>query len=141
MNDATAPALHLTDQALLTMLSAARTKAEAIGQPQCIVIVDLSAVELASLRMLGSRVLSLQSARAKAMTAASTGKPSAALPEAVRQTIALATGGAMTGLPGGLPIRFAGQLVGGIGVGSGSGAQDEEVASAALAAVGTDRVS
>lgn len=141
MPGATTPGLTLTDDAILTLLSAARARATEVGQPQCIVIVDASAVELGSLRMQGARVLSLRSARAKAMTAASTGQRSGAVPEAVREAIALATEGAMTGLPGGLPIRFGGLLVGGIGIGSGSGAQDEDVARAALAAVGADPVS
>ncbi len=127
---------RLTDAALLAMLHAGVGKAQAMSQPQCIVIVDPSAVDLAVLRMAGSRVLSLRSARAKAQTAASTGRPSAALPEAVRVTIAVATEGTMTGLPGGLPIWRNGVLLGGIGVGSGSGAQDVEVAEAALAAIG-----
>jgi uncharacterized protein GlcG (DUF336 family) len=127
---------RLTDAALLAMLHAAAEKAQAIGQPQCIVIVDPSAVDLAALRMAGARVLSLRSARAKAQTAASTGKPSGALPEAVRVTIAAATEGAMTGLPGGLPIWRNGVLLGGIGIGSGTGDQDVEVAMAALASIG-----
>jgi glc operon protein GlcG len=126
---------RLTDAALLAMLAAAAAKAQAMGQPQCIVIVDPSAVDMVVLRMTGARVLSMRSARAKAQTAASTGKPSATLPEAVRPAIAAATDGAMTGLPGGLPIWRKGVLLGGIGVGSGSGAQDVEVAEAALAAI------
>ncbi|WP_323005223.1 heme-binding protein [Pseudorhodobacter sp.] len=44
----------------------------------------------------------------------------------------------MTGLAGGLPIFVAGRLVGGVGVGSGSGIQDIEVAEAMLAAIGAD---
>ena len=127
---------RLTDAAVLAMLQAAAAKAQAMGQPQCIVIVDPSAVDMAVLRMVGSRVLSLRSARAKAQTAASTGKPSSALAEAVRPAIASATAGAMTGLPGGLPIWRGGVLLGGIGVGSGTGAQDVEVAEAALSAIG-----
>ena len=95
---------RLTDAALMAMLHASFRKAQALGQPQCIVIVDPSAVDLAVLRMTGARVLSMRSARAKAQTAASTGKPSGALAEAVRMPIAAATEGAMTGLPGGLPI-------------------------------------
>lgn len=132
----TRPTEQLTDAALLAMVQAAADKARAMGQPQCIVIVDPSAVDLAVLRMSGARVLSLRSARAKAQTAASTGRPSALLPEAVRSAIAAATEGAMTGLPGGLPIWRGGLLLGGIGIGSGSGAQDVEVAEAALAAIG-----
>jgi glc operon protein GlcG len=127
---------RLGDAALLAMVHAAQEKAQAMGQPQCIVIVDPSAVDLAVLRMAGARVLSMRSARAKAQTAASTGKPSSALPEAVRPAIASATEGTMTGLPGGLPIWRNGILLGGIGIGSGSGAQDVEVAEAALAAIG-----
>ncbi len=48
--------------------------------------------------------------------------------------------GAMTLLKGGLPIRFAGKLAGGIGVGSGTGDEDVEVARAALISVEADRV-
>ncbi len=136
----TKPALLLTDDAVLTMLAAAQSRASEMGQPQCIVIVDTSAVVLGSLRMAGARVLSFRSASAKAQTAASTGNPSGALAEAVRITIALATEGGMTGLPGGLPIRIGGVLLGGIGIGSGTGAQDEVVARAALAAIGADPV-
>jgi glc operon protein GlcG len=127
---------RLTDAAVLAMVHASAQKAQAMGQPQCIVIVDSSAVELAVLRMAGARVLSMRSARAKAQTAASTGKPSAALAEAVRVAIAVATDGTMTGLPGGLPIWRNGVLLGGIGIGSGTGDQDVEVALAALAAIG-----
>ena len=131
---------RLNDAAILTMLRAAADKAHAMGQPQCIVIVDPSAVDLAVLRMAGARVLSLRSARAKAQTAASTGKPSDAIPEAVRAAVASATEGAMTGLPGGLPIWWGGVLLGGIGIGSGTGAQDVEVAQAALAAIGATSI-
>ncbi|MFN7225088.1 MAG: heme-binding protein [Paracoccaceae bacterium] len=127
---------RLTDAALLAMLTAASVRATEMGQPQCIVIVDPSAVDLAVLRMVGAKVLSMRSARAKAQTAAATGNPSSAIPEAVHAAIAAATDGAMTGLPGGLPIWRDGVLLGGIGVGSGSGAQDVEVAQAALAAIG-----
>lgn len=97
-------------------------------------------VLLGVLRMAGSRVLSTKSAIAKAQTPASTGNPSGALSEAVRVTIALTSKGTVIERPGGLPIRFDGVLVGGIGIGSGSGAQDEEVARAALAAIGADAI-
>ncbi len=132
----TIPSERLSDAALLAMLGAATDKATAMGQPQCIVIVDTSAVDLAVLRMAGAKVLSLRSARAKAQTAASTGKPSASIAEPVRAAIAAATQGAITGLPGGVPIWRNGVLLGGIGIGSGTGAQDVEVAQAAPAAIG-----
>lgn len=128
----------LTHQATLVMLSAAVAKAEEIGQPQCIVIVDASGETLGEIRMTGAKYLSRKSARAKARTAASIGAPSANIPGPVAPLIAAATQGHVTGLGGGLPVIMNGALVGGIGVGSGSPEQDVAVAQAALAAIGAD---
>ncbi|MBU2327354.1 MAG: heme-binding protein [Alphaproteobacteria bacterium] len=135
------PSALLTDKGVLVMLQAAIDTASEIGQPQCIVIVDQSGVVLGSFRMKGARFLSLKSALAKARTAASINAPSTAIPEHARVLISGATQGEVTGLKGGLPIRFGGVLVGGVGIGSGSGDQDEEVARAALDAIGADPVS
>lgn len=129
---------RLNHQGTLAMLTAAVAAAEAIGQPQCVCIVDASGVVLGEIRMTGSKFLSRRSAMAKALTAASHGVPSETIPEHVRPAIAAATEGAVTGLPGGLPIRLDGALVGGIGVGSGAPEQDLNVARAALAAIGAD---
>ncbi|MEO9823276.1 MAG: heme-binding protein [Paracoccaceae bacterium] len=135
----TKPTQRLTHKAVLTMLEAAAEKADEIGQPQCVVIVDASGVTLGSLRMPGSKYLSEKSARAKARTAASIGAPSDAIPEAVGLYIAAATEGDVTRLGGGLPISIDGDLVGGIGIGSGSPDQDKAVAEAALAAIGASQ--
>ena len=126
----------LTHQAVMTMLAAAIAKAEEIEQPQCIVIVDGSGELLGEIRMSGAKFLSRKSARAKALTSASIGAPSSAIPEAVRPAIGAATEGTVTGLPGGLPIWVDGELVGGIGVGSGTGEQDVLVGTAALESIG-----
>lgn len=126
----------LTHAATLAMLQAAVAKAQEIGQPQCIVIVDNSGVTLGQIRMNGSKYLSLKSAEAKARTAASIGAPSDAIPEHVGLAIAAATGGDVTRLGGGLPIFADGVCVGGIGVGSGSPEQDKDVGMAAISAVG-----
>jgi glc operon protein GlcG len=130
----------LTDAAVFTMLDAGCAKAAEMGQPQCLVIVDASGVDLGVMRMRGAKYLSLRSARAKAQTGASTGGPSTKIPEGVRVAFGQATDGAMTGLAGGLPVRVSGVLVGGVGVGSGSGIQDIEVAEAMLAAIGADPI-
>ena len=128
----------LTHRATLEMLGAAVETAEEIGQPQCIVIVDASGELLGEIRMIGAKFLSRRSAHAKARTAASTGAPSTDVPEAVRPHIAVATGGAVTGLAGGLPVRFDGVLLGGVGVGSGLPEQDLAVARAALEVIGAE---
>ena len=128
----------LTHTGAMQMLAAGVHTAEAMGQPQCIVIVDASGQLSGEIRMTGAKFLSRKSAKAKALTAASIGAPSAAIPEPVRPAIGAATGGCVTGLPGGLPIIVDGVLLGGIGVGSGTGPQDIEVAEAALAAIGAN---
>lgn len=134
----TQPSIKLTHQAVLAMLNAAVAKAEEIGQPQCIFIVDPSGEPLGNLRMTGSKFLSQKSALSKARTAASIGAPSDVIPEAVGLYIAAATQGEVTRLGGGLPIIIDGHVLGGIGVGSGSPDQDKEVGQAALDAIGAD---
>ena len=130
----------LSHQGALTMLAAGAAEAESIGQPQCIVIVDASGELIAELKMTGAKYLSRKSARAKARTAASINGPSANIPEGFGELLTAATQNEVTRLPGGLPIRMDGVLVGGIGVGSGSGEQDLAVAMAALRSVGADEV-
>ncbi len=126
----------LSDDALQVMLRAAMEKANAIGVPECIVIVDPSCVDLLRFRMAGAKVMSLRSARAKAVTAASNRAPSGGLPPALAPAAAAATDGLVTNLQGGLPIQVDGHHLGGIGVGSGSPEQDLEVGRAALRAIG-----
>ena len=126
----------LTHAAVLRMLQAAVAAAEQLAVPQCVVVVDAGGEPLGEIRMTGAKFLSRRSALAKASTAASIRAPSASVPEAVRGQAAAATGGAVTGLPGGLPVVFDGEVVGAVGVGSGTGDQDVAVAQAALAAIG-----
>eukprot|EP00903_Cladosiphon_okamuranus_P001311 g1309.t1 len=122
----------------MAMMNAAVEKAEQMNQPQCVVIVDASGEVIAEIRMTGAKFLSRKSALAKALTAASIGAETVRVPAEVRPLIGLATDGKVTGLPGGLPISVDGHLIGGIGVGSGTGEQDREVGLAALRAIGAD---
>jgi glc operon protein GlcG len=128
----TRTALRLTYEGAQTLLAAAIAHAAAMGVPQCIAVVDDGCNLLAFARMDGARVLSIKSAQRKAMTAAATGKPTGDIHRDIELKLAIATDGAMVNLMGGLPIVVDGQVIGGIGVGSGSGEQDREVANAAL---------
>ncbi|MGA2567250.1 MAG: heme-binding protein [Pseudolabrys sp.] len=128
----TRPAIKLTDAGARVLLDAAVDHARAMGVPQCIAIVDEGCNLMAFVRMDGARVLSIRSSQRKAMTAATTGKPTGSLDPAVELKLAIATDGDMVNLKGGLPIMTDGQVIGGIGVGSGTGDQDLQVASAAL---------
>jgi len=126
----------LSDAALQTMLKAAVDKAKTIGVPECIVIVDQSCVDLLCFRMAGAKIMSLHSARAKAITAASNRTPSGGIPPELAPAVAAATHGHVTNLQGGLPIQIDSHHLGAIGVGSGNPDEDLTVARAALAAVG-----
>jgi uncharacterized protein GlcG (DUF336 family) len=128
----TRPAIRLTHEGARLMLDAAVEYATKMGVPQCIAIVDEGCNLMAFIRMDGARVLSIQSSQRKAMTAATTGKPTGGIDPAIEVKLAIATGGDMINLKGGLPIMAEGQVIGGIGVGSGHSDQDYDVASAAL---------
>ncbi|MDT6942542.1 heme-binding protein [Brucella pseudogrignonensis] len=121
-------------------LSAAVAKAEEINVPQCICIVDPSGETIVSFRMDGAKYLSMQTARSKARTAASIRNRTGGMPADFAVSAGIATNGGIINLPGGLPIKFDGKLAGAIGIGSGTGEQDIDVARAALAALGADAV-
>ncbi|MBB4187679.1 uncharacterized protein GlcG (DUF336 family) [Sinorhizobium terangae] len=124
----------------MTALAAAVRHAESIGVPQCVFIVDASGETIASIRMDGAKYLSMHTARAKARTAASINGPTGAMAVEFGVAAGIASQGGVTHLAGGLPIRFGGKLAGAIGVGSGTGEQDFEVARAALKTIGADPI-
>ncbi|WP_441252690.1 GlcG/HbpS family heme-binding protein [Tardiphaga sp. 71_E8_N1_1] len=130
----TKPSLKLTHEGALKALVGAVAKAEELGVAQNITIVDDGGNLLAFVRMDGAKLLSRETSISKAITAASHRQPTSRLNPADEIKLAIAGGGRLTNLEGGLPIVIAGQCVGAVGVGSGTGAQDVEVARAALAA-------
>ena len=136
MSEHTRPALKLTHVAAHALVAHAAREAERLGIPQVIAVVDEGCNLLAFLRMDGARVLSVESAQRKAMTAATTGRPTGGMEPDLAARLAAATDGRMTNLKGGVPIMVDGHVVGGIGIGSGTGEQDLAIAQAALAAMG-----
>ncbi len=136
----TAPSLKLTYDGARNILDAALAKATEMGVPQCISVVDPGGHMLAFARMDGAFAMSLDTSLRKAQTAACYGIPTGGIEAGVDIKLALGTDGKRINLPGGLPIIVDGHLLGGIGVGSGTGAQDLEVAKAGIAAVeGTEK--
>jgi len=128
----TAPSLKLTWEGATRLVQAAVAKAHEIGVPECIAVVDTGGHLLAFARMDGAFVQSIDSSLVKAMTAASYSEPTGNIEAGIDLKLAIATNGKRVNLPGGLPIIIDGHTVGGIGVGSGTGAQDLVVAKAAL---------
>lgn len=122
------------------MIAGGQAKAREIGVPMCIAIVDESGQLIAFERMEGGKVTSTTIAIDKAFTAAGAKKATheygaASQPGAPAYGIASAIGGRLMVVGGGLPVMVEGACVGGIGVSSGSPAQDQEVAQAGVDAL------
>lgn len=122
------------------MLEAAKTRATEIGVPMCIAITDESGNLLAFERMEGGKVTSITIAIDKSFTASAAKKATheygaASQPGAPAYGIGSAIGGRLMVVGGGLPVFVEGECVGGIGVSSGTPAQDLDVATAGLNAV------
>lgn len=132
------PARRLTLQGGQKVLAAAIAKADEIGQPMCISVVDAGGNLLSFARMDGSKALSVISSNCKAVTAALSGEPTGGAHADVELQIAAASDNRWTNLIGGLPIRVDGFVVGAVAAGSGNGDQDLAVARAGAAAVGGD---
>lgn len=137
-----APSARLTHEGALNVLRAAIAKADEMSVPQCVAVTDADGRLLAFVRMDGAKFLSIRTSLRKAMTAASQRGPSGQPTHAVQHEegdhavrIGLVTGGRLTRLEGGLPIVVGDDLVGSIGVSSGSSEQDVAVARAGVAAI------
>ena len=132
-------AMTLTHAGALAVVHGAVGKAVEMNVPQCIAVVDGGGNLLAFVRMDGAKVLSQHTATQKAVTAATTRAPTGNAPDDHALKLALASGLRVTNLKGGLPIVIDGHIVGGIGVGSGTGDEDVAVAQAGIAALGAGR--
>jgi uncharacterized protein GlcG (DUF336 family) len=129
--------LDLADAGVL--LAGARAKAAEIGVPMCIAITDEGGNLVAFERMDGGKVTSITIAIDKAFTAAGAKKATHEYGEVSQPGkpvygIASAIGGRLMVVGGGLPVIVEGEVVGGIGVSSGTPMQDRDVAEAGIAA-------
>ncbi len=127
--------LDLDDARIL--IAAAAEHAVEIGVPMCIAITDESGQLVAFERMEGGKVTSTTIAIDKAFTAAAAKKATheygaSSQPGAPAYGIFSAIGGRLMVVGGGLPILHDGQVVGAIGVSSGTPAQDQAVAQAGI---------
>lgn len=119
------------------LLEGAREKSREIGVPMCIAITDEGGNLVAFERMDGGKVTSTTIAIDKAYTAAAAKKATheygtASQPGSPAYGINSAIGGRLMVVGGGLPVIVDGAVVGGIGVSSGTPAQDQQVAQAGI---------
>lgn len=127
--------LSLDDARVL--IAGARAKAQEIGVPMCIAICDESGQLIAFERMDGGKVTSTIIAQDKAYTAAGAKRTTesygiASQPGSPAYGINSAIGGRLLVVAGGLPVLVDGEVVGSIGLSSGTPAQDSECAQAGI---------
>jgi uncharacterized protein GlcG (DUF336 family) len=129
----------LTHEQARDVLDAGIAKAEEIGQPMNIAVVDDGGHLVAFGRMDGAIKASIDISTRKAVTSILMNLPTAALTDLVQPGAELfglgATAGGMVTFGGGIPLVRNGETVGAVGVSAGSVEQDVAVATAAAAAL------
>ena len=127
------------DEAFI-MIAAAEKKATAIGVPQVIAVADESGNLIAFSRMDGGKSSSIQIAIAKAFTSGAARNPTMfynenCVPGSPSFGIHVSNEGKFSIIGGGVPVYAGNDCIGGIGVSSGTPAQDVEVADAGVKAL------
>lgn len=127
--------LDLSEAQLL--IAGATEKAREIGVPMCIAIVDESGNLIAFERMNGGKTSSVTIAQDKAFTAAAAKKAThdynaVNVPGSLAFGIHTEVGGRISSVGGGLPVVVGGEVVGGIGLSSGTPQQDMDCAQAGI---------
>lgn len=127
------------------LIEGARREAQEIGVPMCIAVVDESGNLVAFERMDGGKVTSTTTAQDKAFTAAAARKATheynaACIPGNLAFGIHTAFGGRLSVVGGGFPVMIGIEVVGGIGISSGTPQQDMQCAQAGLDFFAAQRV-
>jgi uncharacterized protein GlcG (DUF336 family) len=129
----------LTHEQARRILDAGLAKAEEIGQPMNIAVVDDGGHLVAFGRMDGAIKASIDISTRKAVTSILMNLPTSALTDLVQPGAELyglgQTAGGMVTFGGGIPLHRDGDLIGAVGVSAGSVEQDVAVATAAAAAL------
>jgi uncharacterized protein GlcG (DUF336 family) len=137
---------RLTTKGAKSMLAAAITAADQIGIAATVAIADAGGHLMVLERMEGGRFHTVHSSTVKAVCAASNRRPTTTQGAQGQELdtlhaigLSLAAGPERwTAMEGGFPIMAGDECVGGIGVSGGDWEQDQQIARAALTAVGAE---
>jgi uncharacterized protein GlcG (DUF336 family) len=135
--------IHTLEKSFITyelasaLIKAAMDHAQKQELSICVAVVDPVGNLVAFARMNDACLIGVGTAQGKAFTAARSGLSTRDFRAYLKEhDVCLSTLAQeqLVVITGGLPIMYRGTLIGGIGIGGGSGKQDEECAKAALAA-------
>ena len=137
---------RLSSKGARMMMEAAIAKAESYGIAVTVAIVDAGGHMLHLERMDGGRFHTIHSSTTKAVCSASNKRPTTTKGAQAQELdtlhaigLSLAAGPERwTAMEGGFPIIHGGECIGGIGISGGDWEQDQEIARAAIDAVGAD---
>ena len=120
------------------LIEGAVKKSDEMGIPMCIAVCDEAGHLITFDRMDGGKITSISIAMDKAFTAATARKPTQVYGQLCQPGqptfgIHITNGGHFSIIGGGMPVTVNGEIVGGIGISSGTAGEDVEVAEAALA--------
>lgn len=120
------------------LIEGAQAKSREIGVPMCIAVTDESGHLIKFERMNGGKISSISIAMDKASTAAVARKGTheynqLCVPGSQTFGIHISNGGHFSIIGGGLPVFVDGEIVGGVGLSSGTAEQDRICAEAAIA--------
>ena len=123
-----------------TIIAAAEARANEIGQPMNIAVVDAGGNLVSHVRMDGAWLGSIDISINKAFTARAFDLPTKDLAENAQPNqqfygIYASNHGRIMIFAGGIPVSREGVVVGAVGVSGGSGAQDQDVAEAGSTAL------
>lgn len=119
------------------LITGARLKANEIGVPMCIAVTDESGSLIAFERMDGAKITSVEIAQNKAFTASAARRAThefneLCVPGSPTFGVHTAHGGRICVVGGGLPVYLNEEVIGGIGLSSGSPQQDLACAEAGI---------
>lgn len=128
----------ITLESALAAIHACIAQGKTLNVPVSVAICDTSMGLIAFAKADGATPHSVETSRRKAQTAASTGRATGWMQGDLAITLPLAADNNLTNVPGGVPIKYKGVVVGALGIAGGTVEQDRAVAEAALALIGAD---
>jgi uncharacterized protein GlcG (DUF336 family) len=129
----------LTSEIAREIVNKAEEKVKELGVRVCIAVVDDGGNLVEFRRMTSAPILSIEISLNKAYTSVAFGVPTGEWYKMIKDEPALLHGIVHTSrlviFAGGLPIKFNGDIIGGIGVSGATSQQDEEIAKYAISII------